>query len=62
VSANGSDEKVDVALPHTVGMWETTSPVEVTLTAGQNVLTFSREHENLKGLSIKEFKLTPLNK
>ena len=59
VSTNGSKEKADIAMPHTVGMWETTAPVELTLAAGRNVLTFSREHKDLKGVSIKELTLTP---
>jgi hypothetical protein len=59
VSANGSKELVDIALPHTVGMWDTTKPVEITLVKGKNVLTFSRAHQGLKGLTIKNFTLTP---
>jgi len=59
VAVNGSKDKVDIALPHTVGMWETTEPVEIALVKGKNVLTFSREHESLKGVTIKELKLTP---
>jgi hypothetical protein len=60
VSVNGAKEKTDIALPHTVGMWETTGPVEITLAEGRNVLTFSREHPNLKGVTIKEFTLRPV--
>jgi len=61
VAANGAKEPVDIALPYTVGMWDRTQPVEITLAKGRNVLTFSREHEGLKGLTIKDFTLRPVN-
>jgi len=61
VTANGVKKPIYVALPYTVGMWDKTQPVEITLAKGENVLTFSREHEGLKGLTIKDFTLRPLN-
>ena len=60
VAANGAKERTDIALPFTVGMWDKTEPVEVTLVEGENVLTFSRNHEGLKGVTIKDFTLTPI--
>jgi len=60
VKANCS-KPVDIALPHTVGMWDTTKPVQIELAKGKNVLTFSRDHEKLKGLTIKDFTLKPVN-
>ena len=60
VAANGAEEPIDIALPHTVGMWDKTEPVEVTLVKGRNVLRFSRDHERLKGVTIKDFTLTPV--
>ena len=62
VSTNGAKEEVDIALPHTVGMWQTTEPVEITLVKGKNVLRFSRSkgHDKLKGVSIRDFTLTPV--
>ncbi|MDA1141167.1 MAG: hypothetical protein O3B01_21590 [Planctomycetota bacterium] len=60
VVANVAKEPIDIALPHTVGMWEKTEPVEVALVKGKNVLKFSREHEELKGVTIKDFTLTPV--
>jgi len=60
VRVNGAKEPIDIALPYTVGMWGTTQPVEITLARGKNVLTFSREHEGLKGLTIKDFTLRPI--
>ena len=59
VAANEAKEPTDVALPFTVGMWGKTPPVEVSLVKGRNVLCFSRT-EPVKGLTIKEFTLTPV--
>lgn len=59
VAVNGAKEPIDIALPFTVGMWDETAPVEVTLVKGRNVLRFSR-NEPVKGLTIKEFTLTPV--
>ena len=61
VAANGAAEPTDMALPFTVGMWEKTAPVEVNLVKGRNVLRFSRT-EPVKGLTIKDFTLTPVKK
>jgi hypothetical protein len=61
VAVNGAKEPIDIALPFTVGMWDKTQPVEVSLVKGKNVLRFSREHENLKGVTIRDFTLEPLN-
>ena len=59
VSVNGA-KPIDIALPFTVGMWGKTQPVEITLVKGRNVLRFSRNHERLKGVTIKDFTLTPI--
>jgi len=59
VAANGAGEPTDIALPFTVGMWDRTAPVEVSLVKGRNVLRFSR-NEPVKGLTIKDFTLTPV--
>lgn len=59
ISANGA-EPVKLELPHTVGMWETTSPVTVSLKAGTNVLKFEHQSDGFaKGFSIHQFTLTP---
>lgn len=60
VAANGSADAKDIPLPYTVGAWQKTAPVEVTLAAGKNVLRFTRQ-EPVRGLSMKEFTLTPVN-
>jgi len=59
VTVNDAKAPTDIELPFTVGMWQETAPVEVTLVKGQNVLRFSRD-EPVKGLTIKDFTLTPL--
>ena len=41
-------------------MWETTGPVEINLAKGRNVLTFSRAHEGLKEVTIRDFTLVPV--
>ncbi|MGE4614054.1 MAG: hypothetical protein AAEJ46_06940, partial [Planctomycetota bacterium] len=55
VTANGAEEPIDIALPFTVGMWEETEPVEITLAKGKNILRFT--HEGGKGTTIKDFTL-----
>jgi hypothetical protein len=57
LSPNGAKSPIDVAIPFTVGSWETTRPVEVTLVAGKNVLSFSKP---TTGFALKELTLTPL--
>ncbi len=59
VAANGAKEPADIAVPLTIGMWDKTPPVEVSLVKGRNVLRFSRT-EPVKGLTIKDFTLTPV--
>jgi hypothetical protein len=60
VAANDAKEPVDIAAPYTIGMWDKTPPVEIPLVKGKNVLHFSRGGENIKGLTIKDFTLTPV--
>jgi hypothetical protein len=60
LKVNGASEPIKIELPFTVGKWETTQPVTIELKQGQNTLTFTREG-NTKGISIKDFTLTPLN-
>lgn len=62
ITANGAKEPAKLELPFTVGMWDTTAPVQVELKKGKNVLSFSHMTEvNAKGFSIREFKLTPVS-
>jgi len=55
---------VNIDLPYTVGMWETTKPVKITLKQGENRLRFFRVERKLedsrdKGISIRNFTLKP---
>lgn len=61
VSVNGAAQRTTMPLPFTVGMWETSQPVTVELTKGKNLLTFDRQHPKLKGVTIRDFTLTPLD-
>jgi hypothetical protein len=59
VAANDAKAPTDIAVPFTVGMWDKTQPVEVSLVKGRNVLRFSR-NDPVKGLTIKDFTLKPV--
>lgn len=59
VAANDAPTPSPVAVPFTVGMWDNTPPVELSLVKGANVLHFSRT-EPMKGMSIKDFTLKPI--
>jgi hypothetical protein len=59
VATNDAKQPADIAVPFTVGMWDKTPPVEVSLVKGRNALRFSRT-EPVKGLTIKDFTLTPV--
>ncbi len=56
VAANDAKKPLDIAVPYTIGKWERTQPVEVSLVKGKNVLRFTR-NEPVKGLTIKDFTL-----
>lgn len=62
VIANG--KAVEFEMPHTVGLWQTTKPVQVELKQGKNTLTFSRKgvkrEVEPKGFSIRDYTLTPV--
>jgi hypothetical protein len=60
VAANDANAPVDIVAPYTLGKWDKTLPVEVSLVKGRNVLRFSRGGENIKGMTIKDFTLTPM--
>ena len=59
VSPNDAKEPIAMAMPYTVGKWQNTAPVEITLVKGKNVLHFTRKAPT-RGLTIKEFTLTPV--
>ena len=59
IAVNDAKETVDLAAPYAIGKWEQTQPVAVSLSKGKNVLHFTRA-EPVKGMSIKQFTLTPV--
>ena len=59
LTPNGAPEPIDMALPYTAGLWQKSEPVQITLAKGANVLHFTRPAPS-KGLTIKEFTLTPV--
>jgi hypothetical protein len=50
---------IDINLPFSLGMWEDTEPVTIDLREGRNTLMFTCRAPN-RGVSIKEFALTPV--
>lgn len=57
--ANGVKAPTEVAVPYTLGKWQFTPAVEVTLTAGKNTLNCALQNGS-RGVTIKEFLLTPV--
>lgn len=58
MTANNTNDAVDIAIPYTCGKWEQSQPVEVTLVQGRNALAFSKP---ARGFSLKHITLTPVN-
>lgn len=56
LTANNAGTPVDMPIPYTCGQWQTTTPVEITLVRGKNVMSFANRTGNL---SIKDFTLIP---
>ncbi len=59
VAANDAKSPVEIAVPYTIGKWQMTTPVELALVGGKNVLHFTLV-DGSRGVSIKEFTLTPM--
>ncbi len=60
VTINGASEPLRKPIPHTIGLWESTEPIEVELNNGRNVIKFERFSDaSPKGISIREFILVP---
>ena len=62
LNVNNANERIDIALPYTIGMWDELEPVEIELKKGKNVLTFYRGHYYQRGVTVKDFTLTPVGK
>ena len=59
LTANGAKESVEIPVPYTIGKWQQTEPVQVSLVQGRNSLRLTRP-DGSRGLGIKEFTLTPV--
>jgi hypothetical protein len=57
--ANDAKDPVEIAVPYTIGKWQQTQPVELSMVNGKNVLHFALQ-DGSRGVSIKEFTLTPV--
>jgi hypothetical protein len=51
-------QPVEQPVPYTIGLWQTTEPIPVTLKSGSNTLNIELA-EGSRGVTIKEFTLTP---
>jgi len=60
VSANDAESGIAMTMPFTVGKWQTSEPVALTLKKGENVLRFWRNDPPQYGLAIKSFALKPV--
>ncbi len=59
VAANDAKAPVEIAVPYTIGKWQQTPPVEVSLVNGKNDIRFALQ-DGSRGVSIKEITLTPV--
>lgn len=59
LAANESKPPLEAPVPYTVGLWQTTRPVQITLNAGANTLGLEIRSGN-GGVTIKDFTLTPI--
>jgi hypothetical protein len=58
-AANDAKAPVEVAVPYTIGKWQPTQPVEVSLVSGKNVLHIALV-DGSRGVTIKDYTLTPV--
>ncbi len=61
VSVHDAAPAIVMEMPFTVGNWQDTKPVALTLSAGENTLRFYRDQPPQYGLAIKDFTLAPVN-
>jgi predicted nucleic acid-binding Zn-ribbon protein len=60
ISVNDAKTAVEVPVPYTVGMWQLTQPVQLSLIEGKNVIRLTLG-EGSRGVSIKDFMLVPID-
>lgn len=58
-AANDAKQPQEVDVPYTVGLWQQTKPLEVSLVRGKNTLHFAVK-EGSREVTIKDFTLTPM--
>jgi len=56
LTPNDAKAPIDLAIPFTLGAWQQTAPVEVTLVQGKNTLAFKNP---TTAFALKDFTLTP---
>jgi len=56
---NDAKTPVEIAVPYTLGAWQQTEPVEISLVHGKNVLRLALQ-DGSRGVTIKEFTLKPV--
>lgn len=59
ISVNDAAAPMETDVPYTLGMWEHTKPLEVSLVQGKNILHFELK-QGSKGVTIKDFLLKPV--
>lgn len=59
IAANDVKAPVELAVPYTLGKWQQTKPVEISLAKGKNVLYVSLQVGS-RGVTIKDFVLAPV--
>lgn len=60
VSVGDADSEIVMEMPFTLGNWQESEPVTLTLEKGENTLRFWRNKPPQYGLAIKDFTLTPV--
>lgn len=60
VSANDSSSESVMEMPFTLGSWQKSKPVVLTLNEGENTLNFWRDEPPQYGLAVKAFELKPV--
>jgi formylglycine-generating enzyme required for sulfatase activity len=60
VTVNDAESEIVMEMPFTVGNWQDSKPVTLTLDEGENTLWFWRNRPPQYGLTIKNFTLTPV--
>jgi len=60
VSVGDADSQIVMEIPFTLGRWQESESVTLTLEEGENTLRFWRDQPPQYGMAIKDFTLTPV--